>query len=369
MTNKDKIKEVEDYFAYDAISQSKLKTLLLSPQMFKKEVKNDLYFEEKEHFILGSAVDFLFTFNGDMDFFNEYYYVSEIENKPTDVVKSIIHNVFDKAVEIANETNELHNDINEYKEFILEICKNHGYYNNLKDDTRIDKICTDVNREYFWDLTKSIGKTVISKEDMKTIIGVYTSITENGYTKKYFDAEKYEILNQISVYFDIEGTECKALLDRVCIDHKAKTIQIIDFKTIGDYTTNFHRQLKKFRYDIQAAFYQYAMEIKMEFGTKDVNEISNYEMLPFIFIVESTLQQGTPMIYTLDKSFLEIGKYGKLGTSLLDSNNNVIYKTQPILGYLNLLEMYYYYLENGFETDITIKENNHNIVIDWYGWV
>lgn len=370
MTNKDKIKEVEDYFASDAISQSKLKTLLLSPQLFNKEVKNDLYFEEKEHFIIGSAVDFLFTFNGDMDFFNEYYYVSHIENKPTDVVKSIIHSVFNKVINECAEFNiepnfKEYSFITGYKDTILNACNEHGYYNNWKDDTRINKICEEANDQYFQELVLSKGKTILSKEDLKTIISVYKSIIENEYTREYFNAEKYEILNQVAIYFDIDGIKCKALLDRVCIDHEAKTIQIIDFKTIGDYTLNFHRQAKKFRYDVQAAFYQHAFINSMF----EFNKYENYKVLPFVFIVESTLQQGFPIIYKMSHSLLNIGRNGQKQLNVYDSFHNKAMQCYEILGYSQLFNLLKYYEENGYDTPKIIKENNNCLTLDWFGIV
>ena len=352
--------EVTEYFASTDISQSKLKTLLLSPQLFKKETKNDLYFEEKEHFIIGAAVDFLFTFDGDMDFFTENYYISHIEDKPTDVVKSIIHSVFDKINEILQPF-ESFKYFNEYKDLILEACIEHEYYKNLKDDTRVNKILENSNDFYFQELMLSKNKIILSKEDVKTILSIYVSITKNEYTNKYFDKEIYGIINQLPIYFDIDGVKCKALLDRVCIDHINKTIQIIDFKTTGDYTLNFHKQLKKFRYDIQAAYYTTAMMKNIK-----NSDLADYKILPFIFIVESTLQQGFPIIYTISESLLDTGKNGQ-NQAVVSTFDRTAFVSHEVLGYKQLFDLHKYYEENGYDMPKIIKENNHNLTLDWFG--
>ena len=95
---------------------------------------------------------------------------------------------------------------------------------------------------------------------------------------------------------------CKALLDMVVIDDELQTVQPIDIKTTGEYPENFHRVAKRFRYDIQAAFYTLALSYAYP----------EYTILPFQFLVESTVASaiGTPLLYTCTESDLLIGRYG-----------------------------------------------------------
>ena len=236
---------VDIYYEHPAISQSQLKLLLgPDPSIFNTIQEPDLYFEEKKHFLIGDGVDMQLT--RPIEEFNQKFHISNLQNKPSDTIKSIINQVFDKVKENFNEdigTLEIYPDV------ILQCCNNHEYQPKWLDNTRIAKVVEAW--EYWEDLKAAEGKVVLSQEENDLISQIVMSIRTNPATSKYFETSKdVEILDQLAIYFPYNNVDCKALLDRVIINHENKTIQPIDFKTMGDQTIYFPKSLRQRRYDI-----------------------------------------------------------------------------------------------------------------------
>lgn len=351
---------MESYYEHSSISQSQLKSLLISPKAFTNEREAELYFEEKTHFIIGSAVDCMLTQS--MEIYNQTYHVSNLNSKPSDTIKSIINMVFDNAVQhYGSRLGNINSE--DYKELIIDACDNHAYQSRWSEQTRINKICE--NYEYWEDLKASQGKIVLSQEEFNLINTIVMSLRTNEATSVYFNAP--EIHYQVPIYFEYMDVGCKALLDMVIFDRKAKTIQPIDIKTMGDYTITFPKSLRRRRYDIQAAFYTEALKYLYP----------DYTILPFKFIVESTTDPGQPLVFTCDETLLDIGKNGReciylkgdvLDTLYPDNKKTVYYqKLEDIKGFVQLLELYKYYSTNGFEVDQVVRENKSELQIDWSG--
>jgi hypothetical protein len=346
---------LESYYENPAISQSKLKLLLSNPKLFNTVEEPEMYFEEKKHFTIGSAVDCLLT-QPQIEFDSKYH-ISNLQNKPSDTVKSIVNQVFDKVIE---QQYEAIGPITTYSDIILQCCEEHQYQSGWKEQTKINKICEAW--EYWEDLKQALGKQVLSQEENDLISQIVMSIRTSEATSKYFEKNRHiEVIFQMAIAFEYKGIVCKALLDMVIINHQNKTIQPIDIKTMGDYTINFPKSLRQRRYDIQAAFYVEALK------SKEVYTI--YEILPFKFIVESTIDPGTPLVFTCTKSLLDLGKYGRNGF-LIEGEKSVIqnYIVIPeIKGFHQLIEDYEWYLENGFEKSRKIVESKSEFQIDWEG--
>ena len=238
---------VEDYYTNPAISQSQLKLLLgPDPSIFNTIQEPDLYFEEKKHFIIGNGVDMQLT--RPIEEFNQKFHISNLQNKPSDTIKSIVNQVYDETKRL-NILTENVGPITNYRSYILEACDSHNYQPNWKTETRIAKIIE--TWEYWEDLKAAEGKVVLSQEENGLISQIVMSIRTNPTTSKYFETSKdVEISDQLAIYFSYCGIDCKALLDRVIIDHINKTIQPIDFKTMGDQTIYFPKSLRQRRYDI-----------------------------------------------------------------------------------------------------------------------
>lgn len=356
---------MQTYYENTALSQSKLKLLLLDPQLFNTDIEPDLFFEEKEHFIIGSAVDCKLTTPQNWD---TTYYVSDLENKPTDVIKKILHKLFEELKEVFSVENIHPLNFTSYRPMILTCCNLLNYYPNLLDDTRINKV---LEHYEYWELLKnSDGKQILSVKEQTIIDAVVMSLKTNEITSKYFTESRYiEIVYQKDIYFKYNNVECKALLDMVIVDHMNETIQPIDIKTIGDYTINFPKSLRKRRYDIQAAFYTEAIK-------KEMNMV-NYKILPFKFIVESTVKVGNPLVYTCDKTLLEMGKSGRetmySKATIFDESGQVspeemyVHRIEKINGFEQLIELYKYYTEKGFSKSKIINDNNSELTLDWSG--
>lgn len=328
----------KEYKESNAISQSLLKAVLNGLGSYKKTLSTS------NHFLLGDAVDILLTESREV--FEEFYHVSDVK-KPTD-----------NLVKICSEMIKYYpfKDLESEYKTLLRICREGNYYNNLKND-KAEKVKSKY-LNYWNDLIKSEGKPIIGLLEYETISKVTTSLKTNKYTKHIFNLKPHEeALSQLDIYFDYKELKCKALLDRVILNHKDKTIQPIDIKTIGDYTTNFKKSILKYRYDIQAAWYTLALEKKYMF--------SEYTILPFQFLVESTVHPGyNPLIYTCSEMDLLGGKYGISSISNYEINNLKTIKKNIYKGYENAIEEYKWYEEHGFEEQRKIYENKGVIPIN-----
>ena len=353
---------VEDYYINPAISQSQLKLLLgPDPSIFNTIQEPDLYFEEKKHFIIGNGVDIQLT--RPIEEFNQKFHISNLQNKPSDTIKSIVNQVYDRVKETYPNIETIQN----YNNAILDACNDHNYQPNWKTETRIAKIIEAW--EYWEDLKQAEGKVVLSQEENDLISQIVMSIRTNPTTSKYFETSKdVEILDQLAIYFSYCDIDCKALLDRVIVDHKNKTIQPIDFKTMGDQTINFPKSLRQRRYDIQAAFYMQAL---FQWCIQQ-DKYLDYKILNFKFIVESTVNPGNPLVFTCSSELLDIGKNGRQPYKLCDkpyiSSEYITYmKFDEIKGFHQLIEDYKWYMENEFEKNRKIVESQGEFQLDWNG--
>lgn len=354
----------ENYYDSPRLSQSKLKTLLYGPKAFLETEEPELFFEEKRHFVLGSAVD---TYLTNIAEFNEKYYISHLAEKPSDVVKSILYEVYSKAKDKIAE-DETYKNLEFLKQEIMDSCESHGYYKNLKWETRVNKIL-DFN-DYWEEIVSSENKTILSMEEAEIVSNIVRKIYTNQYTSKYFkdSTEDITILRQLPIEFEVKEVECKALLDIVYIDHSNKTITPIDLKTIGESVKNFPESLRKRSYQIQASWYVEAL-----YQWKENNEFKDYNILNFKFIVVSTTEDEEPIVFTCDESLLYIGKFGRdtlyLKGEVLGSYEGMktYHRLSKIKGYIDLLDDYLYYMENGFSQDRLLREGQDKLILDWSG--
>jgi hypothetical protein len=370
--------EIDNYFESPALSQSLLKRLLggMFNYLHCKKNEKELYYTEKGHFIIGSAVDIILT--GEEGEFDRQYYVSQIEKKPSDVEMSIIQKVFDEAV-LCNThlTNILSDHLPQIEESILE----HNWQANWKIETKINKII-DVGTEYWEDLKAGYGKQVLSVDEQYKIDAIVSSLVNNSRTNKYFDRDSFirnsltDIYYQLPVYFKYRGVDCKALLDMVIvikdIDGYITEIKPIDLKTMSGNTLQFTDNLKRFRYDIQCAFYYEALKRQSSklFGITSLN----FEFLwnDFKFIVESSDYPGTPLVYTVDNHLLNIGKNGMQEHTVkkFDKSTSVDIKipiSKKIIGFDELIDTYIYQSNNNWLEEELITKHDGEFTINWYG--
>jgi hypothetical protein len=352
---------LEKYYENPALSQSKLKLLLGNPKLFNTIQEPEIYFEEKKYFTIGSAVDCLLTQS--QEEFDNQYHISNIQNKPSDTIKSIINQVFDIVIE---QNYDIIESITTYADIILKCCNEHEYQPKWNEQTRINKICQ--SWEYWEDLKQARGKKVLSQEENNLISQIVMSIRTNEVTSKYFQKDILtEIIFQMPIDFTYENISCKSLLDMVIVNHKDRTIQPIDIKTMGDYTINFPKSLRQNRLDIQAAFYTEAL--------KSMKVYETYEILPFKFIVESTIDVGNPLVFTCSQELLNIGKYGRPSLHIVGTTDTNNYLTaqfiaipfNEIKGFHQLIDDYKWYLENGFEKSKRVVESQGEFNLDWNG--
>lgn len=363
--------EIDKYFDSDALSQSQLKKLILGIDAFvnnKKEEK-ELFYEEKGHFIIGSAVDTLLT--GEEGEFEKQYYVSNLEKKPSDVEMSIIRMVFDEVKHVKVD------ELDKYPGSISNAIEFHNWQANWKIETKIAKIIT-IGNEYFEDLKAGLGKQILTSTENKLIQDIVFSLKSNRRTSLFFDRKSYEksdnitIYYQLPIYFYYKNVYCKALLDILVImkDNNGNIISVqpIDLKTMNGSTLRFLNNLKSFRYDIQAAWYTEALKAIDSSFIHNLSILEEGVIKPFLFIVESNSYPGQPLIYQIDEEIMKIGKFGKKDLLIKTPN----YEYPEVIkhghkGFDELIEMYIYQEFNDWKEEKIITDNPGVFKLGWNG--
>lgn len=365
--------KIDSYFESDALSQSQLKKLLKGIDFFvnNSEEEKKLYYEEKGHFIIGSAVDTLLT--GEKGEFEKQYYVTQLEKKPSDVEMSMIQKVFDEVSEVCKD--EL-TDLADYAGSVQASIEEHNWQPNWKMETKINKII-EVGSAYFDDLKKGFGKQILTVVEKKLIDDIVFSLRSSPRTAKYFDRNTFsksttiDIYYQLPIYFYFKDIYCKALLDLLIVvkDEKGNIIsaQPVDLKTMNGSTLKFISNLKSFRYDIQAAWYTEALLTDdSDFVLRGL--ITKENILKFLFIVESNSFPGQPLVYEIDEEIMKIGRNGK--SDLLVKRPGYDYDElvqKGVKGFEDLIKIYEYQNEHDWKEEEVITKNDGVLKIDWNG--
>jgi hypothetical protein len=363
MIHKAKLEDITSYRDNTShVSQSMLKRMLGGMDAFNHQ-KEESYYEEKLHFTVGSGVDIMLTMGRET--FDELYYKTEIP-KSSGKTQSIVMYVFDHVDWTQNwETVSLNN----HHELILEGAQREGFYPSWGDSAKINKIVND-GEAYFVDLYNARGKQVLSADEMELVEQISESLKTSPYTAPYFDPAKHngnvDIYYQVPIYFEYGGLRMKSLIDVLAVDHEHKLIRPMDIKTTGDYTIWFDKSARRFRYDIQAATYSVGLEHAIKNQTLPF-ECPDYEILNFTFIVESTVVQGNPLLYKCDSEFYQMGLYGRAGgyTYLNQHEGTKKMYYERVLGLNDLVTLYKWHMDNGFERDKDVVQSNGWFMLGW----
>jgi len=364
--------EVDDYFNdTERVSQSKLKRIIKGVEGLKDVTEKELYYEEKEHLIIGSAVDDLLTMGEQV--FNNTYYVT-IAEKPSGKTLSTLHKLFDNMMEIFDE---------EYVKFlsfstiaqddILTACEQEDFQSRYKTPTKINAL--EKYSAYFDELCKSYGKQIITTDDKAKIDAIVDSFKKSYFgwifnvangekDEENYDENEIDIHFQKPIYFDYEGVPSKALLDILLVNHDTKEIAIADLKTTGDSLINFKYSAMKFRYDIQAAFYISAVKEWM----KTKPEFKDYTLLGFTFLVENTINQNGAVSFDCSNEFLKMGRVGREAFYFQKEDGPTIHYPK-IKGFVDAMDDYNWYLEHGFEKERIIVEQEDMLRLGWNRYI
>lgn len=378
--------EVQEYYLSEDLGQSKLKGLLGDVSHFNKEFDSSA-----EHFLIGAAVDCLLT--STKEEYDNIYYVSEIENTPSETLIAILTIVHGRLLEDYEEYlkvidssstplpitpfPEYAGDLATWATYIVDACEFVGWQSRWGADAKVKNIVENTS-EYFKDLCKAFGKKVISKTQSDTIDSIVNSLKSHPRTASFFDRETLndvphiEVYYQFPIYFEYRGVKCKALLDIVVVERSQEgevlSVTPVDLKTMNGNTFHFPNSIRQRRYDIQGAWYSLAL--MDHFALWNTPE----KLKPFQFVVESTSFQGKPLNFIMSESLLNIGRYGKKAVSLVDTDlfsetaGQTEILRQEVLGFEQLLDLYIYHSENGFREERVIQEAGLNpLLVDWNG--
>lgn len=265
--------------------------------------------------------------------FNDKYIVCDYD-KPTAMLGALVEIILNNYTEIPA------------KDKILEICRNNSFWKASKDDTVMAKFDIPEFWQYLKIYIQGSTKDIISSSE-KDKAEDLTNILHNHEFSKHIFNNDLENHNQFKLDFEYNGIKFKGFLDKLTIDHKNKTVQMIDLKTGKDDALKFMKSFIDYRYYLQEAVY-----IKgFNYICKQL-KLKDYKLLPFQFLYIGRSEK-IPLMYTMSS------KWHKAATNGFNINQYT-YK-----GLNELIEdVKWHFSKREFEFPRKIYENNGNIILN-----
>lgn len=328
------------YFKIDALSRSLLLKYTNHPREIYKEQED---ITESLAMLRGNILDYLLL---TPDIFNEIYYVTDLEKKPSETICTITEELVKKSIHINNQQQ------------VVQTIRRFGYRKEWPDDTIYKNFCKYAT-EYYEYLLESGERQVLSTHEYNIVVEAAMSL-KTGFFAILLNKEKLEALGievhyQYIVATDIEFEghiiPSKAAVDILLINHTneeknlleglkmpPKSILEIDLKSTSLAIHKFERHIEKLRYDIQRAFYKLLIQ-------QSSPALKTYTyMSPALLVCPLKSPQYTKLFIFSDND-MEIALNG------LEKDGVVL-----IHGVNTLLSRYIYFEDNGYKYDIGEKQ-------------
>lgn len=351
--NTREVSEKEYRSLKDVLSYSALKTFAKDRNKFFKEF---VLGEKKEEalsndMILGNLADCEFFTPEEFD---TKFHINAIE-KPTGQMGELCDDLLARTSNYVNSEGECTVDFTTIFTEAVENQQKKGSFKG-KDINKILTLFTTVGSDgfspesYYEDGRKAIGKTVVDINQVtyskKLVENVLNSPFEAGEILRATSTNNVDVLNQLVIFFSIEGIKFKAMLDRVIISYNTKTIKPYDLKVTWE-SENFDYNFLKMYYYIQNSVYNLAIR---EY-TKQ-NGLEDYTIDYLSFIALDSSGKSEPLVYETDESIFELGLNGFTTSS-----------GKRYLGVLEIIKDINHHLSTG-NWQISRKAHENNGVLD-----
>lgn len=303
---KRKLTELE-YRELDLLSSSDLRQFVKDRQQFYKE---KILGEKKEEeynraSLIGSLVHCILL---EPQEFDNKYFMSICSSPPTGLMLSFVESLYKHSVESFNEKGEVTEDFEvltekAYNDSGFKITKAKVLENFSKENKKTGE-CPKTYYDQLM-LAKSKGLEVVCVDDINIAEKIVKQIQEDEFVGPIF-AEDSD--NEVKVEgFEVNGLKMKAMIDKIVVNHKARTIQIYDLKVVYD-PLEFKKEywLKKTGYIQGFIYWKALMSGKLDLGF----EYDDYEILPPKYIVAHSGCFYNPLIYSMTIDDLDLAYYG-----------------------------------------------------------
>ena len=236
------------------------------------------------------------------ELFDERFYMSSCVESPSALMLAFVNALYKFTKEA---TDDHGNVTRNFEDISKDAYVESGF--KIKYEAVIGKFVGSDAEIYYNEMrtVKSRGLTVVTAEDVTNAEKIVEELRNNPVTKDVVNlvsSSRYSVHNQLQVEgYEIDGMKFKSMMDKVVVDHEAKTIQVYDLKCTWSVENFLEEYYLYRRAYIQAYLYFWAATYFRE-GDQ---ELAGYQILPPKFIVCDSTNYYNPLIYTLDYNDLD----------------------------------------------------------------
>lgn len=235
---------------------------------------------------------------------------SNTPDKIRDILKDMysdIHTSVELAAAVTGDKTEV-GPLEDHVYAVIAACDRQRYGLHWKEETRLGKVISQ-GAEY-WEMLRNTGKFIITQEQYDLMQRCLASMNRNQriydlmFTTQADDTGAF--YNELEVHWRDSrySFPLKGKIDRLFLNHKDKTFQLIDLKTTAKTLGQFHESYEKYHYARQMAFY---MEATSQWLKQ--NNLPGYLGLPPIICAVETKGENRAGLFHIDdltKGFTEV---------------------------------------------------------------
>ena len=281
-------------------SSSSLKDYSVDPRKYKKRhiLKEKVDEKYNEAIFMGQLVE---TILMEPDEFDNLFFMSSCANIPGGMMLDFINALVKHTVEATDEDGVILLPFLDLAEKAHEDAKY-----KIKLESVINKFSSSDAEVYYNELLRVTinNLTVVTPDNVNNAEKIVKELQNNPITSTIVNiktGKRFEVINQMKITgFSIDGLPLKAMLDKVIVDHVAKTIQFYDLKCTWSVEQFFKDYYLYRRAYIQAYTYDVACKSLTQAGAP----FEGYEVLLPKFIVCDSINYYSPLIYELTEKDL-----------------------------------------------------------------